>query len=176
MNLHLQSNLQIRTNNVDLSTVKYSCRFQTLMQDKDLILAAAVNPLCLRIYPEELKEYGVSNLQNLRNYCDQEEALDMRDSPDFFASPSRSNTATTHDCGYLKFFSTDSNNMDISAVHQYACVKDVFLRLNTPLPSSATIERVFSEAKRVMSYQRSQLSDKYFEKTLILTIGVRSFE
>jgi hypothetical protein len=53
-------------------------------------------------------------------------------------------------------------------------LKQLFIRFNTPVPSSATLERAFSLAKRILSPQRGQLSDERFETTMILSLFRRN--
>ena len=43
-----------------------------------------------------------------------------------------------------------------------------FIKYNTTLPSSAAVERLFSVGKRVMSSNRTQMSDFTFEKMVML--------
>ena len=47
-------------------------------------------------------------------------------------------------------------------------LKELFLRLNTPLPASAAVERLFSTAGLVMSYKRTRLSDRNFENLVFV--------
>ena len=47
-------------------------------------------------------------------------------------------------------------------------LKDLFLKYNTPIPSSAAVERLFSTAKDVLKPKRNRLTDKHFEMLLFL--------
>ena len=47
-------------------------------------------------------------------------------------------------------------------------IKDLFIKFNTAIPSSAAVERLFSTGKDVLKPKRSRLADKYFEMLLCL--------
>lgn len=49
-------------------------------------------------------------------------------------------------------------------------LRELFVRYNTPVPSSATLERAFSLAKSILSPQRGRLSDERFEASMILNL------
>ena len=46
--------------------------------------------------------------------------------------------------------------------------RDLFLRFNTQIPSSAAVERMFSMEKDVLEPKRSKMSDQHFEKLVFL--------
>lgn len=48
----------------------------------------------------------------------------------------------------------------------YNELKAIFISLNTPIPSSAAVERVFSVGKEILRPKRARLSDKNFETLL----------
>ena len=47
-------------------------------------------------------------------------------------------------------------------------IKDLFIKFNTPIPSSAAVERLFSTGKDVLKPKRSRLTEKDFEMLLFL--------
>ena len=47
-------------------------------------------------------------------------------------------------------------------------IKDLFIKFNTPIPSSAAVERLFSTGKDILKPKRSRLTDKHFEMLLFL--------
>ena len=57
---------------------------------------------------------------------------------------------------------------DLSTLHRYPHVKQVFLKYNTTLPSSAAVERLFSFASLVLTARRGSLSDEIFAKLTLL--------
>ena len=50
-------------------------------------------------------------------------------------------------------------------------VKKAFIKYNTPLPSSACVERLFSIAGLVLTPQRSHLNDVSMEQQLLLKMN-----
>ena len=56
----------------------------------------------------------------------------------------------------------------ISMLKRYPNVQCVFRRTNTPIPSSAPVERLFSYGGMIMHPKRRRLGDRLFERLLIL--------
>ena len=57
---------------------------------------------------------------------------------------------------------------DLQILHQFSNMKNIFLKYNTPTPSSAPVERLFSLGGLVLTPRRNRLSDKRFEKLLLM--------
>ncbi|KAE9542264.1 hypothetical protein AGLY_003391 [Aphis glycines] len=64
----------------------------------------------------------------------------------------------------ISFLSSTKKDLDI--LNQYPIVKEVFLKYNTIIPSSAPIERLFSKAIQVLIPMRNRLNDKTVEMIL----------
>lgn len=60
------------------------------------------------------------------------------------------------------------NSLSFTMLNKYGLVKSVFLKYNTPLPSSAAVERLFSFPDLIHSSRGESLSDSNFEKLLLL--------
>jgi hypothetical protein len=60
----------------------------------------------------------------------------------------------------MKYFADGSNSLH--SLRQYPGVLRVFMKFNTPLPSSSPVERVFSLAGHIHALQRNRLSDQIF--------------
>ncbi|KAL7635162.1 UNVERIFIED_CONTAM: hypothetical protein RMT77_014148 [Armadillidium vulgare] len=102
------------------------------------------------------------------------EVIDLAEgssSDDFFEYESLSSTSPASlnkdelEIEVLKYL-TD-NDRSLQSLNRYPCVKKVFLHYNTPLPSSAPAERLFSFAGHIHSPKRSKLSDNMFETLVI---------
>jgi hypothetical protein len=53
-----------------------------------------------------------------------------------------------------------------------ATAEGLFVRLNTPLPASAAVERLFSTAGLVMSHKCARLNDRNFENLVFVRMSV----
>ena len=63
----------------------------------------------------------------------------------------------------------DPPNKDIlAALSVCKNLKNLFIKLNTPLPSSAAVERLFSLGKDILRPKRASLSDEHFEMMVFL--------
>ncbi|KAG7157181.1 hypothetical protein Hamer_G010022 [Homarus americanus] len=47
-------------------------------------------------------------------------------------------------------------------------MRELFIKYNTPIPSSAAMERMFSMGKDVLRPKRSRMSDNHFEMLVFL--------
>ncbi len=64
-----------------------------------------------------------------------------------------------------------SNSLD--TLHRFPSIKKLFLKYNTSLPSSASVERLFSLGSHVLTPTRNKLMDSNFEKHLLLKANKR---
>jgi len=62
---------------------------------------------------------------------------------------------------------------ELSSLEAYPNIRQVYLKLNTELPASAAVERLFSLGGRVFSPLRSRLSSGHFEMMLFLRTGAK---
>lgn len=71
---------------------------------------------------------------------------------------------------YLNYM-VDSST-EIQMLNRYPKLKRVFVKYNTPLPSSAPVERMFSYAGLVNAPRRSALTDEHFEELVLLKVNL----
>ena len=63
------------------------------------------------------------------------------------------------------------NSSSLSSLNAYPHIKNLYVSLNTALPASAAVERLFSLGGRVFTPLRSNLSSKHFEMMLFLRMA-----
>jgi len=69
------------------------------------------------------------------------------------------------------FFDMEPQRCIQASSFPHETLKQLFIKLNTPLPSSAAVERVFSFAKDILKPKRAGLSDEHFEMLLFLKVN-----
>ena len=86
---------------------------------------------------------------------------------DFFAieedKEDTSSSAENQAADYIR-----SSAQNLNSLCGFSLIKKISLRYNAAIPSSAPVERLFSLGKLVFSPKRNRLSDKRFEKLLLL--------
>jgi len=66
----------------------------------------------------------------------------------------------------LRYF--EDKNKTVNSLLNYNLIQKVFRQYNTILPSSASVERLFSADGQILTPRRNRLSDTMFEMLLIL--------
>lgn len=85
---------------------------------------------------------------------------------DFFGfetEPEESYSAEKEVMDYLR-----SGGYGLETLNQFSNIKNIFLKYNTPTPSSAPVQWLFSLGGLALTPTRNRLSDKRFEKLLLM--------
>lgn len=64
-----------------------------------------------------------------------------------------------------------SKHSNIEMLNDYPKIKKLFIKYNTSLPSSASVERMFSVSGSVLTPQRGHLNDDTMEQQILLKIN-----
>uniref|UniRef100_A0A8C7XYA4 BED-type domain-containing protein n=1 Tax=Oryzias sinensis TaxID=183150 RepID=A0A8C7XYA4_9TELE len=143
-------------------------RFSIVLDNKDALLAAISCPkFKLRwvkdgARKQQLKNLLVAECQILSSSAGDSDKTDN--------VPNKVITTVTG----MEFFEFESNELselrgfELDTLSNYPAVKKVFLKYNTPTPSSASVERLFSLGGLVLTPRRNRLSDSRFEKLLLM--------
>ncbi|CAI5669815.1 unnamed protein product [Oreochromis niloticus] len=151
-------------------------RFASVLDDKDALLAAASSPkFKLRWLRDAGRRERVKQL--LTAEC-------CTTAPQNPASVPSATTSSSQ--GEMDFFTFEAepeeetysaekevmdylmSGYDLQILHKFSSIKTIFLKYNTPTPSSAPVERLFSLGGLVLTPKRNRLSDRRFEKLLLM--------
>ena len=66
----------------------------------------------------------------------------------------------------------NDKDTSLNALNEYKTVRSLFVKFNTTVPLSASVERLFSTAGQIQTPRRNCLSDMMFEKLLLLKTNV----
>ena len=75
----------------------------------------------------------------------------------------------SQDSEYEKFLNDPRNTIEM--LFDYPGVLKLFVKFNTPIPSSAPVERLFSVGALVLTGKRNKLNDVLFERLLLLKVN-----
>jgi hypothetical protein len=75
-----------------------------------------------------------------------------------------------------RFFQSKTTNDLRCLDSSFPYIRKLFIQLNTGLPSSAAVERLFSLGGRVLTPMRTQLSDQRFESLVFLRSNASLFK
>ncbi|EZA53798.1 hypothetical protein X777_06862, partial [Ooceraea biroi] len=149
-------------------------RFSTLFEKKELIIASCLHPKfklnwingeerkLAKNYLEDL--LGIRSAENSPNL---NEKLDNCD--DFFTFDQQTKEIESTQEELYRFLK--SSNCNIGMLNDYTTIKKHFIKYNTALPSSASVERMFSVDGSVITPQRGHLHDDIIEYQILLKIN-----
>ena len=94
---------------------------------------------------------------------------------DFFPWSNKSSLNVSIENEISTYLSKSPNKLLLS-LSETPSIKKVFIKYNTPLPSSASVERVFSVGSAVFTKKRGRMSDDNFEKVMLLKCNKNVFD
>uniref|UniRef100_A0A336MR45 CSON005780 protein n=1 Tax=Culicoides sonorensis TaxID=179676 RepID=A0A336MR45_CULSO len=148
-------------------------RFQHLLNKKELLVATVLHPkfkfkFIEKHLPEKLEELKmtVKNEYNKVNEISSESPEPTQSSQSFWDSEDENSQNDSIE--YEHYFFSSVSCIEVLKEKKYKNIKKLFLLYNTALPSSASVERLFSVAKRVLTPERMRISDENFEMQLLL--------
>ena len=165
-------------NNYVLQAVRK--RFASTLDSKEALLAAATLPRFklrwMKWDEDERKDHAKTLLlAECRALPPVEEeppapvaaaAGEDEEEGDFFAfADEREDVSHSVDSEIADYFKS-AREMDV--LNKFPMIKKISLRLNTPTPSSAPVERLFSLGGQVLTPKRNRLSDARFERLVLL--------
>ena len=80
----------------------------------------------------------------------------------FFQQPEKVESTQEELYQFLKL-----NNSSINMLNNYTAIKKLFIKYNTGIPSSASVEYMFSIGGSIMTPQRGYLNDDIFEYQIL---------
>ncbi|XP_030057344.1 zinc finger BED domain-containing protein 4 [Microcaecilia unicolor] len=177
----IRHDLKLANPLVDAVLKGIETRFASSFESEELILAAVSLPqFRLRWCMEEHIKQKARNL--LKNHMIQlsatqdetekttESAVVLDDQEDFFSFGS-SNSGNVDYVGsvlqQLELYLCSSDK-SLDCLKTFPLVKEVFIKHNTAIPSSAPVERLFSVGGHILTPGRSHLDDEHFEMLLLL--------
>ena len=86
------------------------------------------------------------------------------DENDFFFSKKRTSASE------LQLF-LESNNDELTAYARWPKLRQLFTKLNTPVPASAACERLFSCAELIFRPHHCSMTDRNFENSLLVKLN-----
>lgn len=75
---------------------------------------------------------------------------------------------STHSKAELTLHFLEDQGKDLNILNQYPLIRQLFVRFNTIIPSSAPVERLFSFAGLINRPHRRRLKPNLFEKLVVL--------
>ena len=66
----------------------------------------------------------------------------------------------------------NDNDCSLAMLDSYPRIRELFIKYNSAIPSSAAVERLFSQGSLVLTLKRNSLSDSLLEMLLLLKISL----
>nr|CAH0100218.1 unnamed protein product [Daphnia galeata] len=172
-------------------------RFYDIFQDKECWLAAISNPVFKLLWLDDEDEfkkaraYISSAFERNRDQLDDnsktsDEDTDETASSKSDLSPAKRRKLNINFFAKLKKKNSQNNTFDeldsyfkhcknLEDLKNYPTVQKNYKRFNVPLPSSASVERLFSQGGLIYVPKRTNLTDRHFEMLLFLKVNDPAF-
>ncbi len=146
-------------------------RFGKYFEDHEFVLAAVTHPKFKLSWISDVTLKAKASELFYSSVKDQAPTtlieMTEQDSEDDFLSFSQNDSVNTDIC--MQYLS--DREQDFKMLDRYPIIKQLFIRYNTAIPSSAPVERLFSTASIILTKRRNRLSDDLFEKLLLLKVN-----
>lgn len=170
---------------INIIKTSIETRFRKEQADKFLVIAALSHPYfkTLWINNNIIKDLAVANFKEAVLKKSKSEGIESSNIDDenientnthsdetssFFSwskMPSNSNISIENE---VSSFLNKSPTKNLLVLEETSNIKKVFIEHNTPLPSSASVERIFSVSNAILTKRRGRITDDHFEKVMFL--------
>lgn len=172
---------------IDIIQNSLKKRFSHLLDDTFLIIAAISHPFFKTQWCEEAKKefsikkfteavLEIKNMSSDQNTISSEgeENCEAMSEHEFFPWSNKKPKNIPIENEITSYLSK-SPNKSLLSLNETPSVKNVFIKYNTPLPSSAPVERIFSVGSAILTKKRGRMTDDNFEKVMVLKCNKQLF-
>ncbi|XP_045030411.1 uncharacterized protein LOC123472611 [Daphnia magna] len=151
-------------------------RFEKMFSDNELRLATISNPIFKQSWLENSEQFNRAKSEDSSDGTSSfhsETSPEKRRKKDFFSSITKkiSKEITNDEIEkYMYFCQT------LEQLNDYPTMTYIYKRYNVTLPSSTSVERLFSRGGLIFTPKRLKLTDKNFEMLLFLKVNHKVFE
>lgn len=145
-----------------LSYPRFKNKWFTCIQSED---QSRLKNLFITILLKEFNSSVDDELSMVVKNIKEDEFFDFDDT-DVDNNPSLGQPWTKAEHSASIYFSDEFRSLEM--LNKYSRIKNIFLKFNIPLPSSAPVERLFSFATMTNSPKANRLSDEHFEQRVVI--------
>lgn len=183
-NMKESKNFNVNGPLVDIIQSSLKKRFSLMLSDPFLVVSAVSHPFFKTHWCDEtVKEFAIKTFTDAvvkmlktssidTTSSESEENCDESEN-NFFPWSNKNSKDNPIENEISTYFSKSPNKL-LSSLNETPCIEKVFIKYNTPLPSSASVERVFSVGSAVLTKKRGRMSDTNFEKVMMLKCNINN--